>query len=116
MGSASGSGPYQRFPWCLRAPVTTRLRIMVTGGINHAGALRPATPFYPDGCWGYIKGNGVDGRLAAHRLRASSSEAAGELDVTRWSLEPIHISTNFRGSDVRVLAIVGNGQIGRAHV
>jgi len=89
--------------------VTTRLRIMVTGGINHAGALRPATPFYPDGCWGYIKGNGVDGRLAAHRLRASSSEAAGELDVTRWSLEPIHISTNFRGSDVRVLAIVGNG-------
>jgi len=33
-------------------------RIMVTGGINHAGALRPATPFYPDGCWGYLKGNG----------------------------------------------------------
>src|SRR5690625_1226478 len=33
-------------------------RIMMTGGINHAGALRPATPFYPDGWWGYLKGNG----------------------------------------------------------
>lgn len=59
MGSASGSGPYQRFPWCLRTLVTTRLRIMVTGGINHAGVLRPATPFYPDGWWGYLKGNGA---------------------------------------------------------
>ena len=34
-------------------------RIMMTGGINHAGVLRPATPFYPDGLWGYLKGNGV---------------------------------------------------------
>ena len=34
-------------------------RIMVTGGINHAGVLRPATPFYPDGWRGYLKGNGV---------------------------------------------------------
>ena len=33
-------------------------RIMVTGGINHAGVLRPATPFYPDGWRGYLKGNG----------------------------------------------------------
>jgi hypothetical protein len=31
----------------------------MAGGINHAGTLRPATPFHPDGCWGYIKGNGV---------------------------------------------------------
>src|SRR5699024_304660 len=60
MTSASGSGPYQRFPWCLRTPVTTPPRSLVTGGINHAGALRPATPFYPDGWWGYLKGNGGD--------------------------------------------------------
>ena len=34
-------------------------RIMMTGGINHAGVLRPATPFYPDGWRGYLKGNGT---------------------------------------------------------
>src|SRR5699024_9431290 len=50
-------------------------RIMMTGGINHAGALRPATPFYPDGWWGYLKGNGGGvapdpaGRRAGRRQR-----------------------------------------------
>lgn len=31
---------------------------MVIGTLNHAGSLRPATPYYPDGSWGYIEGNG----------------------------------------------------------
>src|SRR5699024_9582360 len=49
-------------------------RIMMTGGINHAGALRPATPFYPDGWWGYLKGNGGSG-TGPVLLEAQEAEA-----------------------------------------
>src|SRR5699024_9547798 len=48
-------------------------RIMMTGAINHAGALRPATPFSPDGWWGYLKGNGA----ASRRTRQAVAQDVG---------------------------------------
>src|SRR5699024_11512400 len=59
-------------------------RIMMTGGINHAGALRPATPFYPDGWWGYLKGNGARGSVVRPKLPRQRWSAEATMR-TQWS-------------------------------
>lgn len=98
MCSASGSGPYQRFPWCLRTPVTTPPRSLVTGGINHAGVLRPVTPFYPDGWWGYLKGNW--GKiLTSYYGRAPDLDFCSSQEPC-CSLQSVHLQSRFRSSNV----------------